>query len=332
MNCHARLDYGFQFFMGYPDSRASTHYNPDLQSRADGPLYGRDVRDLRGTGPLTPLGFANLATHQPEFRDCMADHFITYVLGDRATSDDRLAIQAAVADKGSVKAVMSVALERYAERWRAARELPRQDRTQLPQPPVVPHSNLTVAIDAPLRKQLDNHCVECHDAGRYSDERATEDTQPFDLGGRELSRTFVVRMVDRVAFGMMPKDAPLDTAAREELVDLLIDALWTDSQARNEAREYYLGQKRGLPAQQIDNSLSAIDGLAAARPAISWGALERGLWPDQSTITPGLLTLTSLEALDACRQASRDSGAKLDVCLARATSLQLLSRWPLHQP
>jgi hypothetical protein len=255
------------------------------------------------------------------------------VLGDRATSEDRDAIQAAVVEKGHFKAVMKVALERYAAKWRAAAVSTHRSPAQ-PSPPqrpvVVADSNGSVAIGAPLRKQLDGHCVDCHDEIRYSDEPTEEDAQPFDVRGSELPRTFVVRMADRVAFGMMPKDAPLDTATREELVNLLIDALWTDSQARDEARQYYLGQKRGLPAQQLDNSLSAIDGLAAARSAISWGAVERSLWPDQSTITPGFLAITSLEALDACKRAGRGSGDELDNCLASATTLQTLSRWPFR--
>src|SRR5690606_37541264 len=111
-DCHARLDYGSRFFSGYPDSRASTHYNPALQGAATGPLYGRDIRDLRGEAPLTPLGFAKLATEQPDFGGCMTNHFVNYVLGGRATGDDLRAIEAAVAQTRTFKGAMKAALER----------------------------------------------------------------------------------------------------------------------------------------------------------------------------------------------------------------------------
>src|SRR6185436_15755909 len=88
---------------------------------AEGPLYGQDIRDHRGDAPLTPLSFAKLATAQPDFKSCMTGHFVSYVLGDRATADDLRAIEAAVAQRGTFKASMKVALERYAARWQEAR-------------------------------------------------------------------------------------------------------------------------------------------------------------------------------------------------------------------
>jgi len=136
-------------------------------------------------------------------------------------------------------------------------------------------------------------------------------------------------MADHVAFGMMPKDRALDPAVREEVVGLLIDSLWADPAARAEARRYYVGGARGLPAQQLDNALYMIDRAAGARSDIGWGALERGVWSDQSTITPGFLALTGLEALRACMRATDAGGGTLEACVAKATSLDLLSRWPL---
>ena len=330
MSCHARLDYGSRFFAGYPDSRASTHYNPSLQLDAEGPLYGQDIRDHRGDAPLTPLSFAKLATAQPDFKSCMTGHFVSYVLGDRATADDLRAIEAAVAQRGTFKASMKVALERYAARWqeaRAARAAPAA--AEAPAGGAGPRGG--VVVSAALRAHLERRCIECHDEAPYTDSADSDDV-PFDFRGAELPRALLVRMTDHVAFGMMPKDQPLDPPVREEVVGLLIDTLWAEPAARQEARAHFLGRARGLPAQQIDNALYAIDRTARAPSEIAWGALERGIWSDQSTITPGFLAVTGLEALRACARAKSAPGASLEDCVLRAASLDVLSRWPLPAP
>jgi hypothetical protein len=183
-----------------------------------------------------------------------------------------------------------------------------------------------VAVGAALRAQLDRHCVDCHDEAPYTDD-ADAGVLPFDFRGGELARPLVVKMADQVAYGMMPKDQVLDPAARAEIVGALIDALWTDPAAREEARRYYLGRSRGLPAHQIDNALHAIDHLARAPSEIAWGALERGIWSDQSTITPGFLAITGLQAARACAEAVKTRSVTLEDCLEQAASLGVLSRW-----
>lgn len=335
-NCHARLDYGSRFFAGYPDSRASTHYTPSLQTTESGPLYGRDIGDLRGDGLLVPRGFATLATEQPDFKSCMTNHFVSYVLGDRATADDVRAIEAAVEQRRTFKASMKVALERYAARWRedARAQAPAPGAQAAPAGPGAGSagsaagsgSSGRVAVGAALRAQLDRHCVDCHDEAPYTDD-ADAGVLPFDFRGGELARPLVVKMADQVAYGMMPKDQVLDPAARAEIVGALIDALWTDPAAREEARRYYLGRSRGLPAHQIDNALHAIDHLARAPSEIAWGALERGIWSDQSTITPGFLAITGLQAARACAEAVKTRSVTLEDCLEQAASLGVLSRW-----
>lgn len=336
MNCHARLDYGSQFFLGFPDSRAGIHYNPALQASGTGPLYGRDIRDPRGQAPLTPLGFANLATAQPDFNSCMASHFVNYVLGDRATGDDVHAIEATVVQAGTFKAAMKVALERYAQHWR--------DDARAPAPAVAavsPPDHLALRVTTggsasggggmivsrALRAQLDEHCVDCHDEAPYSADTDAADL-PFSFKPDELPRRLLVSMADQVAFGMMPKDQPLDPPVREAFVDLLIDALWTAPSERSEARRYYLGRARGLPAHQVDNELHEIDRIAGASSDIVWGALERGIWSDQSTVTPSFLALSGLEALRACAHAVQTRGGSLESCLAQATAPSVWSRRP----
>lgn len=310
-NCHARLDYGFQFFHGYPDSRASTHYNPALQLAGSGPLYGHDIKDKRGDAPLTPVGFAKLATEQPDFKSCMASQFVNYVLGERASADDIAAIETAVGEQKTFKAAMKVALVRYAAIWR------KPAAPAEPKVAVVPSAGSAVTVGPELRAKLDTHCVDCHDGSPGS--------QPdLDFRG-ELKRTMLVRMTDQTAFGMMPKDHPLDPIVRPLVVGLMIDTLWADPAARTEARSYYLGRSRGLPAHQIDNALHTIGQLAHAPSGGTWGALERGIWSDQATITPGFLAITGLEALRAC---ALGTGRSLEECLEQTTSIGVLSRWP----
>jgi len=71
-------------------------------------------------------------------------------------------------------------------------------------------------------------------------------------------------------------------------------------------------------------------GPAATRPSgRAWGALERGIWTDQSTITPGFVAITGLEAMFACARSRDAGGGALDACLDRALAPGTLSRWPV---
>lgn len=321
-NCHARLDYGFQFFLGYPDSRASTHYIPALHPTGSGPLYGANIDDLRGSAPLTPINFAQLATTQPEFASCMTQQVVSYVIGDRATDADVKAVSATLASNGTFRSAMKVALTRYAEAWR-----PKASAAS----PVVPAPALShvwkrdgKGMPAPLRAALDRLCTDCHDADR---ERGV-----IDLTVETLPRSALVRMADVVAFGTMPKDQVLDPATRDELVTLLIDTLWSDVVGRAEARRYYLGKSRGLSAQQIDTALSMIQKTAGAPSGLEWGVLERGIWSEQSTFTPGFVAVTALEALRSCATASAaGTSGTLDDCLNRTLSVRDLSRQLIHR-
>jgi hypothetical protein len=222
---------------------------------------------------------------------------------------------------------MKVALERYAARWRE------DARARAPAPAAAsvaatqPGLTGGVTVTAALRSKLDQHCVDCHDETPYTDNVDSDDL-PFNFTGGELPRALLVSMTDHVAFGMMPKNQVLDPQARERLVGLLIDTLWTDPSARMEATRYYLGRARGLPAHQIDNALYEIDHLAGASSDIAWGALERGIWSDQSTITPGFLALTGLEAVRACARGAKTRSSTFEDCLLQAASLNVLSRWP----
>lgn len=324
-SCHARLDYGFQFFIGYNDSRASTHYNVALHPKGSGQLYGADIDDPRGEAPLTPLAFAKLATAQPDFKGCMASHFTHYVLGDQATPDDIRAIEAAVQPTSAFKPAMKIALERYAKKVAAA---PANAPAAAPPASTATVPPGSVAVTPALREQLDTYCVDCHDVAGYVEGADAPDVA-FDVRPAVLPRSFVVSMADQVAFGMMPKGVHLERRAREEIVRAVVGALWADPAARAEAEQYYLTGARGLPAQQLDNAIHTIGQLAGTPSDVSWGAIERGIWADQATITPGFLAVTGLDALRACARANAAQTGKLEECLTRATQLKTLSRWPL---
>ena len=60
-NCHARLDYGMQFFAGFENSQyVADHFVPASQHAGTGELYGDNIEDPRGEAPLNPSGFAKL--------------------------------------------------------------------------------------------------------------------------------------------------------------------------------------------------------------------------------------------------------------------------------
>jgi hypothetical protein len=332
-DCHARLDYGSRFFHGYPDSRASTHYIPSLQLPGEGPLYGRDSDDPRGTAQLTPLAFGRLATAQPEFSGCMTQQLTSYVLGDRATRADVEAIAAAVTSARTFNAAMRAALERYAAHWHASRA--RAPTPSLPAPGAVPRAERgapaiaraagPVQIGPDLRARIDLHCIDCHDAAPYSDAADTADL-PFDLRGPALPRPLVVSMAEQVAFGMMPKHGLLDPREREAVVQLLVEALWDERAAREEASRYFLGRGRGLPAHQLDHALFAIARVARGASETAWGALERALWSEQATVTPGFVAVTGLEALRACQLHGSGGRGGLAACLDAALALEVLAR------
>jgi mono/diheme cytochrome c family protein len=312
--------------MGYPDARASTHYVPELQAKGQGPLYGHDIDDPRGNATLTPSAFAALAAVQPEFSSCMTRKLVDYVLGDRATAEDRAAVRKAFEAGHSFKSAMRVALGRYASRWMhtgaAAVPAPVQAGT------TPASASDRVAIGGTLRAQLDEHCVDCHDEAEFIDSSVTYGL-PFDFRGGELARELVVRMTDHLAYRKMPKDPDaLDDATRASMVELLVNALWQDEAARREALMYYLDRMRPMPAHQIDVALMAIDNNAGKRSGIEWGLLERALYPDQAIMTPGFVATTALEALEACATPGQDSSRDLVLCLERVMSVSRLSRWP----
>ena len=199
-DCHARLDYGMQFFAGYPSSFVGVMYTRAVAPIGVGPLFGHGPTDLRGMAPLTPLGFAGIAVKQPELGRCMVQDVTDHVWNGDSTSEDRRAVANALQKDGTLRAMMREALVRRAEDvlgGMSSRE-----------PEVNPMS---------LGAEVAHHCGSCHGDGPHAFPR-----EGFSPG-------LLRKMLLAVAFGDMPRaPAELTTVERRVLVASLVRALWGD--------------------------------------------------------------------------------------------------------
>jgi hypothetical protein len=313
-NCHARLDYGFQFFWGFPNSYTSMFFTPALQKKERGPLYFRDIDDPRGETDLTPKGFAQLATAQPEFNRCMARNFAEYALGNRVTKEQVDALEAKVKPTTPARDVMRAALALVVETWGPGAAIART--------PSIKASKTTVSITPELRTLIENKCLDCHDH---------EEGRP-DLSGTQLGRLEVVDVLEAVASGRMPKDAVLHGAERSAFLGAFIDSMWSDEDARA-AQSYFVDRFVALPAYPPEVAFELIHRAAKSKMPGSvsgWRMIENGVRPDVQQMTAGFITVTALQAIEACRDAGTREAR--DRCIADALKLQNLGRDPAARP
>ncbi len=289
-NCHARLDYGAQFFTGFGLAFA---YDPKDHVDGHGKLFGRDISDYRGDEELTPRGFAKLALAQPEFPACIVRDVKRHVLVDALDASDDADLQRVFDEKHSLKALMRAALRRYAERERAA-DCARPQTGE--------------AGGEPLDAMLKTHCSTCHGPSRQPDFALARDPATAQ------------RALVQVAFGAMPK-APMamTTEARERMVELLVRRAWSDPAAQAQARHYF-EESRALPVHSLKALLSKVDSLAGAHPkgpSFDYAA-EHKTRPDLLRYSTGVAATIRLEALQACKTAGH-KGAELTKCIEHAT-------------
>lgn len=302
-SCHARLDYGLQFFLGFANANLQAYFVPGLQRAGRGPLYVRDIGDPRGEAELTPHGFAELAVAQPEFRRCMARDFAEYVLGNRVTPDQIAAVESAMRPSStSARELMRVALDALVAAW----------------PEQLVASRVTAAAKAPdppgdLHAQLEAHCLDCHDhqAGRP------------DLAVPRLDRATVVAMLEAVAFGRMPKDTALSEPERVQFLDEFIGSIWIGADAAA-ARSYFVDRSVALPAYRPEVAFALIHQVAAATPPTGWRMMENSVRSDVQQVTRGLAAVTGLAAIEACREHHK-TRAEIDDCISEAMKLDNLS-------
>jgi hypothetical protein len=310
-SCHARLDYGMQFFWGFANDNLQAYFVPDLQKPGRGPLHVHDIDDPRGEADLTPRGFAQLAVAQPEFQRCMARDVAEYVFGNRVTPDAVAAVEAHARPRATgARALVRAALLELVAGWSA-----RPDEAVAVRPSAAGPPRASVSIGGDLHATLDTDCLDCHDRDHARD-------RP-DLSRAVLERSTVVAMLDAVATGTMPKDRPLARSERHRLLEALIAATWSGADA-DAARAYFINHGTALPAYRPELAFSLIHHVAGATQPASWRMMENAVRSNVQQVTPGFVTVTSLAAIEACREAHR-TRAERNRCIADAVKLSNLT-------
>jgi hypothetical protein len=295
-DCHARLDYGMQFFAGFPSSFVGVVFDPSRVPAGEGPLFGRDVHDLRGRAPLTPLGFAHLAVQQDEWTRCMARDVTEHVFGGTAGPAEQRAVEDALRARGTLRAMMRAALVAYARRASSAAHAEGRDARD-----GGGHARQELA------RELDLRCRGCHAHGERS-----------FLASGALTPDSLRAMLVAVAFGSMPKGGDLDPDERRRLVRGLAEALYADPRTRAEALAYFDGAASTMPVHRGSALLRRVADRAGARdPAVMGWTFSDEARHDTTAYTPSFAVSLSYAALRMCKAAGH-AGADLDECMERA--------------
>lgn len=304
-DCHARLDYGMQFFKGYPSSVNGVDFRPSRSLEGKGPLYGDHIRDRRGEAELTPSGFARLALAQPEFGQCLTRRVVDHVFSGQGTAEDFDAVERAFAQTRNVKRMMKVAMTRFAQRPLGPAPSPSAPLTAAAPPPA---GDDALPVTPALRGLLDNHCVECHDAG---------DRHPFDA--ETQPRKTLAEMLDLVAFGVMPATPRgMDDSERRRFVDAVVPLLWPPGAERDAARAFFSDAYRAHPVHRFDSAMKLVNGRAGADKRLKLKVVERAIQQSEARLSPGFAAAAGLTGLDACKKKGH-SGDALIECLSAAT-------------
>ena len=306
-DCHARLDYGMQFFGGLLDVRRATDFISSEWRPGSARLYGKSIDDDRGESTATPRAFAELAMRQPEFGSCMTQRVLEHVFDRGWSRSAWQSVAQAFATEGTFRAMMRAALRAYAAEARAA-----------PVPPATlavaaAPDGAEVTVPPALRAVLDDTCGSCHGTGKR------------DLTAEQLPVETLHRMLRHVSSGRMPKRA-IEAGTRRQIVDALVDLLWTDPADREVARRYFVDLGHGLPAHRygaVVNAIEAAAGASGTRPRTFVGGSGGA-----SDLSPGLGAAMAVQALRVC--GGLDDRAARTACLERATDPALAVKGPLR--
>ncbi|HEX8107663.1 MAG TPA: hypothetical protein VF516_08030 [Kofleriaceae bacterium] len=304
--CHARLDYGAQFFEGIT---AGFHYNSQFLPRAGSTMnmYIHDQFDLRGRGEQTPAGFAELAVSQPEFGACMSKRVAAHVFGRQATEGEVASLLEVFKTRPTYRALLTSALVSYAERrlWSADErgEIGHAD-------PAAPQLGLGALVE--------QYCSDCHDTGGVAEKPWSSSRALADHGA-------MVQALDSIGDRRMPPASnPLDPTVRERFVALLAERLWPDAEARNAALDNYSGRLNDVEVHRRGSTMKIIAALAGVNldDAIAKvGPLYAGSGRNTQEYTPDFALNTVIDGIAACKLA----GAKdLADCVERATRLDTI--------
>ena len=182
------------------------------------------------------------------------------------------------------------------------------------QPIPVP-AGVTIAITTDLHARLEAHCLDCHDREHAHD-------RP-DLSPAALGRATAVAVLEAVASGTMPKDQPLARSERRRLLEAFIAATWSGDDA-DAARAYFIDHSRALPAYRPELAFSLIHHIAGATQPPRWRMMENAVRSSFQQVSPGFVTVTSLAAIEACRQTHK-THAERSRCIADAVKLSNLT-------
>ncbi len=303
--CHARLDYGAQFFEGVT---GGFHYDSRILPRAGSmmSMYVHDQFDLRGRGEQTPAGFAELAVSQPEFGACMSKRVAAHVFGRHATADEVASLLEVFKTRPTYRALLTSALVSYAERrlWSAS------ERGE------IAHAD-PAASQLGLGALVEQYCSDCHDSGAaekaWSSSRALAD------------HSAMVQALDSIGDRRMPPPSdPLDPTVKQRFVALLAERIWPDADARNAALDNYSGRLDNVEVHRRASTMKIIGALAGVdlEDAIAKIApLYAGTGRDTQEYTPDFALNSVMDGVAACKRA----GAKdLVDCVERATRLDAI--------
>lgn len=292
-NCHARLDYGNQFFRGYPSPNAvSRHYLVGAVRGERGPLYGDDIRDRRGDAVLTPQGFAELATVQPEFARCMARNVAEYVFGPQVNADtiERLA-ESAPANQLRFGALIRDALV---------------DLIQCDSCSAAPASPGAASFQA----LVDDHCTGCHHDGA--------DVPSFE---GPLDRQRRITLLDQVLFGRMPPSGPL---ARGERRRFLAAVYGDGANANARAERFLAGAADPPPALPLRAARELVRQLGGGTVELApLNTLELAVDGRDNILSPNFAAITAVDVARSCAGAT-----DRDACIRNG----LAAVWGLPAP
>jgi hypothetical protein len=171
-----------------------------------------------------------------------------------------------------------------------------------------------------LHAQLEAHCLDCHEkeAGRP------------DLSTARFERHTVVSMLEAVTSGKMPEEHPLPELERGRFLDAFIASIWTGADA-DAARAYFVDRSTAIPAYRPEVAFALIHRSAKATAPTSWRMMENSVRSDVQQVTPGFVTVTSLAAIEACRERNT-TRAERNRCISDAVKIGNLSGHRLATP
>ena len=300
--CHARIDYGVQFFSSLQWFYKALHYVAEDQQDTPGALYLRDIDDPRGSATRNPQGFIKLALAQPEYPQCMARNFLVHAFGDAGAPDLQgldATLQGIVTRKGTYRELMKTTLERYKDRALARAATPVQ----------VPEPRTRQERVAAVTGWVDTWCGSCHDAGDGEPPGKVLASAGWCGDGAECARTST-QLLESIVFDRMPEDRPLPPSEKRRFFNLVAPLAWPDAKSRAMAQRYFLDAPQAPHAHRTDAILNWVKAAGSPKqppPPVNNTVLVPRTF---STTTAAQAAIT---AAHVCREA-----ADRDACIRAA--------------